>query len=460
MGELAIEVRFVNGSFEAADFDDLDRPEWPPHPSRLVSALVSVADDEPELLDAIRRLEGLAPPRIARSARHSDSTDRGNFVPTNELVKEKSYHEYPGRSGAGQRRWPRVFPAEPVVQFRWVGDTPNEDAVAALCRRLPYLGRSTCPIVACVVEPAEEPPPGTEWIAPTASRVSVDVSVPLPGYVDGLIAAHLAGRQPWEVTRGWVGYGPPANEPDHPPARQFDRFIVFSVSNRTRPPATAAVRYTTALRQALIKRLDGGPVALHGHGDVGTDWRQVACLALPDVGHPHADGHLLGFALAVPPGVPEAEVRSILRGLIDVTTLTVSVGRPVELHRRVQAGSTPAAQGLQEHTWTGPSRQWVSALPMVLDRHVKGPLTDQFVAVSVGDAAVRAGLPVPESITWSAHPLLTGAPDLRPNQRIRRPGEKAKPAVHVRITFAEEVVGPVVLGNLRHLGLGLMRPDA
>ena len=42
---LTIEVEFLLGRYAAADFRDRERPEWPPHPARLFSALVAASHE-------------------------------------------------------------------------------------------------------------------------------------------------------------------------------------------------------------------------------------------------------------------------------------------------------------------------------------------------------------------------------------------------------------------------------
>jgi CRISPR-associated protein Csb2 len=56
-------------------------------------------------------------------------------------------------------------------------------------------------------------------------------------------------------------------------------------------------------------------------------------------------------------------------------------------------------------------------------------------------------------------PLVAGVPRLSAHQRRRRATDPLRPARHVEIEFAELVGGPIALGNMRHLGLGLFRPD-
>ena len=84
---LTIEVNFLTGRFVASAYHDRTRPEWPPHPARLFSALVATWADadrlDPTERQAIVWLENLPPPSISAS----DATPRitaTHFVPVND----------------------------------------------------------------------------------------------------------------------------------------------------------------------------------------------------------------------------------------------------------------------------------------------------------------------------------------------------------------------------------------
>ena len=94
---IGIEVNFLTGRFVATCHNDRRQPEWPPHPARLFSALVSAWADaeEPDATEraALEWLESQAPPDIAASeavARRAVS----HFVPVNDAsVVSTSWYE-------------------------------------------------------------------------------------------------------------------------------------------------------------------------------------------------------------------------------------------------------------------------------------------------------------------------------------------------------------------------------
>jgi CRISPR-associated protein Csb2 len=66
-----------------------------------------------------------------------------------------------------------------------------------------------------------------------------------------------------------------------------------------------------ALRKAAITRVpDPVPAQVSGHGALGRP--HVGFLALPDAGHEHVDGHILGFALAIPRDLAPADLAQLV----------------------------------------------------------------------------------------------------------------------------------------------------
>lgn len=89
----ALAIDLLSGRYVATEYNDRDQAEWPPHPARIFSALVSAwAEGEPETavgeeeLDALHWLETLSPPLIyATASRHAGHrTVVPVFVPVND----------------------------------------------------------------------------------------------------------------------------------------------------------------------------------------------------------------------------------------------------------------------------------------------------------------------------------------------------------------------------------------
>ena len=456
----AIEVELVRASFEAGRFDSASDSEWPPEPARLFCALVAPHETDDER-NALRWLENQGAPLVVCSS--AAESLRTNYVPTNQTVSGKkrdgilsgsSHNGFDARTGKGPRTWYRHIPSEPVVRFIWPGAAPDDEtlqAIEGLCRKIPYLGRSTSPAIVSVMN-GEPPMDAPQTFTPDeAGRRRL--TVPRPGYFDALVGAYEAEQSAWEVPRRFAGYRTgAAATPDV--GGPWEAPIVLPFAHRRSIAAAHLVLATTTLRRALINVLDGGPSILHGHADgLPAPRHQISFLGLPVVGNTHADGHLVGMALALPKDISSEDRRTVLRGLRQVQSLHLGKVGSFELER------TPdTRQALSPDRWSRKSRTWVSATPMCTDRHLHRTNDTDF-AIAVRDACRHLDIPEPVSVEASEFPLLLGAQNLRPHQRVRRMSEKAKPALHCRISFAEEVSGPLVLGNMRSFGLGLMLPE-
>ncbi len=85
-----IEVNFLTGRYVATCHNDRRKPEWPPHPARLFSALVATWADADEPSSAERTvlewLEELGPPDIAADATAARRRVVSHFVPVNDMA--------------------------------------------------------------------------------------------------------------------------------------------------------------------------------------------------------------------------------------------------------------------------------------------------------------------------------------------------------------------------------------
>lgn len=252
---------------------------------------------------------------------------------------------------------------------------------------------------------------------------------------------------------------------------------------------------TQALRAALIGKHGHTeiPAWLCGHDSDGkpTSSPHAAFLALPFVGYKHADGHLMGLAIALPKGISPAERGRWLGPLL----VDQKTGEAAESALRLWGKDLPdwtlqleerpsPPLILQNETWTKPSTTWASVTPVVLDQFPKASRTDDRkewhaeVVEIIKLSCTRAGLPEPvevdvDSTAWhvgvprawaktrrvrgrrkspATGPLGDGFPSL-PSKQSR----PAKPQVHVWIRFDDRVCGPVLIGAGRFQGYGLCK---
>jgi CRISPR-associated protein Csb2 len=483
---LAITVRLRHGRYDAGTGPGRGA-EWPPHPARVFCALaasLSVSGAAEPGLAALRWLESQPPPKVwadPQSAVHFGRS--GTHVPENAILSmakmtppanpnssrkaKKSGLQWPARSN-GMRSRAYAVPATACFVIVWPQAEPAPEVLSrltALAAGVPYVGRSTSLAEVSVLAGLPDRLPG--WV--TFEPASLDargetwlLNAPYPGYTDALEAACQEGRRACEISRPLLYCRAPAAvlasapiSAAAPAEGPFEDLMVWRLARPDRGlDGGQAVLLASALRRAVLARVaDPLPAQLSGHG--ADDKPHVGFTVIPDVGHSHADGHILGVALAIPRALSPADLAQLLKGVL-VTPLT-------ELHlpgaHLVTLEYGASRYGLRPERWTGPrsgARTWVTATPIMLDGYLRRGRTE---AGEVARALCRAGYPEPEveEVEVSPAPLISGAP-WRPRASTLPPGRNRYPVIHARVTFPVPVVGPVIAGSMRYLGLGLFLP--
>ncbi len=231
---------------------------------------------------------------------------------------------------------------------------------------------------------------------------------------------------------------------------------------------------TKALRGALLKVCSpngDAPEWLCGHKIDGlpATGPHLAIFPLAFVGHKHADGHLLGLALAIPRDVlPRDRIRflrpllfsSDKEGIPRPAEITLTLGMlgiwTLSLEERSQPPST-----LRSETWCRSSTTWATVTPMVLDRHPKTKTPAERcheIHQFISESCERAGLPRPVEIdidktawysgTPQSAPIKGGFPLLFPHRQ----------QFHVWLRFPFPVRGPILIGSGRYRGYGFFKP--
>lgn len=464
---LSIIVRLRHGRYDAAS----ERPsqaEWPPHPARVFCALVASSADG-AAGPALRWLESRPAPEIWADP-----------LPSVYHGKEEGYvvrNATASRGGGGSLSWPgrssgkkvRAFAVPAVSSFSlvWPQSEPPPEVLGQLrdlARRVPYVGRSTSLTEVTVEEAVPAGVPGQvvcEAAGPGDTRAAFQVRVPYPGYMDELDAAYLDGRRSWETARtvpytvrgpASASAGRAALAPTGPVQGPFENLMVWALERPTaRIDGSHAAAIAAALRRAVLSRVhDPIPPQVSGHGAAGRP--HVGFLALPDVGHNHAGGHILGLALAVPHGLPPSDLASLLQAVVrdPLTRLRLPGGGTLTLR---YGADRP---GLQPERWSRPSREWVTVTPLMLDGYLRHGRDE---ASEVARSLVIAGYPCPAEVQVSPSPLAPGAV-WRPRPSSMPSGRPHRRLVHARVRFDELLTGPVLAGAMRYLGIGLFLPAA
>lgn len=520
----AIAAEYLMGwAMACADGARKQRAEWPPHPDRaymaLAAACFETGGDAAEGA-ALRWLENLQPPALSASG-HEQRTSVIHYVPVNDAAqsslktvrrivdaaapgldkaKEAGLAQLPELRGRQARGFPVAIPHDPVVYFIWQADLPDShrDSLVALCRKVTSIGHSASLVRMWLTDA----PPSATWVpgeGPAAMRLRVSGSGRL-AYLEQrmnkrAVLAYAAMQTALKEAKGRAKHqlqceldeqfpAPPISLRPEPglwqpyvrvqAARErveaargiFDaRLIVLALSGQ-RLGLQTTLQLTEALRGAVLSGCASPvPEWLSGHSPSGAPTREphMALLPLPFAGAPHADGRLLGVALALPRSVSTAEAARVLG-----PWLHDADGQPREI-RLFDAGSLActatletrerAPATLDPRTWVGPAKRWATVTPIALDRHFDGADAWARAARGVADACERIGLPRPADVLLHPNSLHEGVPPSRTFAPIlRKRGGGKLVHTHAVLTFDSDVLGPVVIGAGRFRGYGLCRP--
>ena len=518
----ALGIHYLNGwAMAAADGARKEQAEWPPHPDRVFMALAAAwfeTGEDPDEGEALRWLETLTPPDIAASECTTRSTVV-SYVPVNDSsvsrrvparrelsrLKDAGLSVLPEHRSRQPRGFPVAIPHDPTVYFIWQDAELSEHRVGleSLAAKVTHVGHSASFVQAWVVDAVEEVPEPT-W-EPTESIAAYRLRTFSQGRLDALarmynkadvleyavlkaqsdasrgaerrrvntlISERFGSRVPVSLrptpTR-WQGYAKPADAktPDVSGSVFDSNLVVLSIRGR-RVPLTTTLRLTQALRGALMDSCPEQPPPewFSGHTTEGTATTvpHMALLPLPFTGNQHADGRVMGLALALPRTLNQQDVtRCLTEFLYDLETglpreHKLFDGRWFECQIEIETRERPPLN-LRPSTWTQPSRVWASVTPVVLNRHFEGGDRWERAAESMKDACEHTGLPRPREVLLHPTSLVQGVPLSREFPRLprKRDGGLQRHA-HAIVIFDEPVRGPVVLGAGRFRGYGLCRP--
>lgn len=473
MAALVLDVRFLDDRYHGM-------PEWPPSPGRLFQALVAAAAQgggrSEEADAALRWLERLPPPTIIAPP---VDTGRGftAFVPNNDGDAESDPAQ-PQRIGKAIRA--HLLPEGAVVSYLWDDIEALPEAMPDLAHQLYQLGRGVDPAFAslriCEASYVEAEAVLSRAILLRPSRAEVGgVDCPTAGTLDSLDARFLAFRKRLTVSgRGRAARIAFANPPRPRFARvayasgSASQLLLYDLRDRdgrfhaVDPTeagllipawlADAAARLGSSL-EALAERFVIGRGA--GAREIG---RRVRAFPVPTV-RAAGDRWIRRLALEIPAACPLR--RADLEWAFQASeAFAARWGRPV-----------PADDCSMLRRYQNASRLWQSETAVVLpvdrrrlasrgrksgcERTREEAAARSAVVTALRHAGVLAQV---ASIRVQREPFAgRGARAEHFAGDARFPGEAKW---HVEVGFAEAVRGPLLLGNGRFVGLGLMRPAA
>lgn len=470
MVALVIDVRFLEDRFHGA-------PEWPPSPGRLFQAMVAGASSggcrPAEADNALRWLEALPPPVII-----APMADRGRaytaYVPNNDGDAE-SDPTRPQR--VGKQIQALLLPPDSQVSYAW-------DAVEAMPEGLPdlvngvyQLGRGVDPAYASLrlVDLAEveaEAVTRSATVQRPCGAGADGVDCPMPGTLDTLDARFGAFRARLAV----AGKGRAARVAfANPPRPRFARVVydhhssvlLFDLRDAARryrsiDPSETALLIPEWLADAAA-RLGPGLSALAekfviGRGAGPQDvTRRVRAFPVPTA-RAMGDRRIRRLAVEIPPTCPIRR-EDLAWSFEGSEGFVEKWGRPEPTTDRAM---------LDQYLRSG--QVWRSETAVVLpvarrrlgvgdvkagtERAAEEQAARDAVAAALRHAGITARIAKVRVQQEPFDPRGTMAEAFVGDPR--RFPKHAK--WHVEIVFAEPVQGPLILGNGRFAGLGLMRP--
>ena len=388
----------------------------------------------------------------------------------------------PGGRIKQERQFPSVAPADPCVIYRWDAEpeASTRAALGDLLAEVTRLGHSSSLVSCRLIDDVPKPTlrPGT------STRILRCTQRGQLAALEQMHAGH-AGIRPRSLPFVGVPYSDADDGPDGVsvalrPDLAGD-LVVFELPPAARRlPVTRAVETAHALRGAVLRHADDPPPEeLSGHAPGGAPSRDphVVFLGLPFVGHPHADGRLLGLAMMLPSGLSDEARRVSLRAVGQwergsephgKCRLMLPGGHVIDLMRKRPPFELKT---LEPQSWKRPAREWVTVTPIALPKNpgrlARGSVASRAKAWSAAEEQVRqsclhVGLPQPEHVAVSLDPMTAGARPVAAFppfvQGTRRGDSVRRRLVHAAVRFRETIEGPVLIGAGRFFGLGLMRP--
>ena len=501
MSCLLISVRFHEGRYHGGG-------EWPPSPARLFQALVAGAARGEGLsgyaVEAFEWLEGLDAPAIAAPAAYASRSFK-NFVPNNDLDAVGGDPARIGEIRTAKIIRRRYFDAGAPLLYAWrfapgAETDRHAQAISEIADALYQLGRGVDMAWAkgetLEQREAEARLRGHNGAVrrPNKSGSGAMLSCPRRGSLASLIRRFAATRERFNTT----GTGKAARQlfsqapkPDFVPI-PYDSPSALLLFDIMKPDADAfapqslerVVALTERIRGQAAARLKKGlqdRAALIDHVFVGRDANEadkaqrIRITPLPSIGHAQTERSMRRVLVAAPPDCPiaTADIAWAFSGLVlrfDPETGEVPPGAATLV--------TADDRSMLDHYGMDSrrkSRLWrtvtPAALPEPAARRRIDPRRRREEAKSAGERLREHA-----AAEWAARQALrhAGVAALAQSVRVQREpfeakGQRAELFAlgtrfakdrlwHVEIAFADPASGPLILGDGRYLGLGLMRP--
>ena len=486
---LLLSVRFHHGRYHGAG-------DWPPAPARLFQALIAGVARGSHISEkdeqALQWLEKLPAPIIA-APRYQKGQNYTNYVPNNDLDKHGGDPRRVEKIRTAMEVRSYLFCKESPLLFLWSWEdtSSSEDYAQSICHvaeEMYQLGRGWDMAWAQgeILDSKDANKrlasyPGITY-HPTANRSTLSLPHPQPGSLASL-------KQRFQLTKKRFTYSGKKQLFSQAPKPYFAKtsynapsyYGVFELKTTDNqgdfvPLATTkSVALTTWIRNQASTRLgEALPQKTQEIHNVLMGKREatesdksmrVRITPLPSIGHKHADGALRRVLVDIPPNgtLPTQDILWAFSGL----EKTLSSG---EVHWSLQKSTNMSMlyhYGISNKEPQKSYRTWYSVTPVALTRP---PRTKGEVSGSKrSDMNAKTQTAVKQALRHIGHHKAVESIEVQrePFHLHGQPaGEFAHSSrftkahlYHVKITFQEPLTGPLIIGNGRYLGLGLMAPE-
>lgn len=489
---LLLQVFWADGRYHGAG-------QWPPAPGRVFQALVAGAGPRQDLPNdgqqALRWLESLPAPVIhAPWAREGQEVQL--YVPHNDLDTKGGDPSQIGDIRVGKKVKPWLFDARIPISYVWTFESHDESEkqVAKICelaRGLYQLGRGVdmASANARIVSAPEafeviRTAPG-ELLRPTVRGLrgaifeqTTLLDAPVPGTLTSLVTRYLANAQRFGLDKSAKKAVPTFTQP---PAAEFVSVpygsgrvrVLFDMRNPLedgkfkpwRQEFTAAL--VRRIRDLVIGRLEdalpedrkidiekallGRPV----NGRAIPPEQRVRIIPLPSIGHEHADRDIRRILVDIPADCP-VNLEDICWAFSGLSVIAEETGEEFAMLVAAEDTSMLDHYGYDN----GSSRRWRTVTPMVLGEQygLHGPIPEK-LDTAIADALRHEGVGVrPVNVFAQKAPFEKNgeraeAFAVKDDHRFSK--EKLW---YVEVTLDRAIQGPLLLGNGRYFGLGLLAP--
>jgi CRISPR-associated protein Csb2 len=470
-----IAIRFPLGRYHATPWDrsvNEGAVEWPPSPWRSLRALVATwytrwPDLPAPVLDGL--LEALGDPPSYLTPRTRPGHTRHYLPDLDHRTGE------PGRTDLTLDPYLSISRDEELL-IRWEADLdPDQRQVLAkLTELLPYLGRADSVCEARLLD--DDRVPDESWWRPgtdgdRTARLLAPARPVRRAVLEMSTVQVRKSRRTVPPETIWVSYAAgPLAEPRPLVPRRGDTVeaIRFFVAGRAPLKAVHGILLADEVHRRVGDRLTAAGLpderrqVILGSRGAATDHEHAHWIPIAD--HSGRGACVLALVVWVPGGLQPEEVASIvtLRGISGHRGgrggdegYEVHGFPPVDLLFQAAGPIEQVAPELCR-----PARQWRSRTPYLPVRHRKRESLDEYVAADMAAELGYRGLP-PAAVT-RADPA-DGLPDRWAREfrryRLTERMSKSRPGLGLRLEFAEEVAGPLLLGQLSHFGYGILVPD-